>query len=483
MAKEFREYSMDQMFLLPPDIREWLPSDHRAWFVSQVVDDLNLSHIESKYQSATGSGPRAYAPRMMLKVLLYGYCVGIRSSRKLERATVEYVAFRVLSGGQHPDHDTIASFRREHLAEVEDLFIQVLGLCKKAGLLKLGHLVLDGTKLKASANKSKSRTYDQLNESELELSKKIREMLEEAERIDQAEDKIYGKGKREEDLPEALNNDEKRLRKIRELKRQIEEESQQEREKVKAENLRRREEDEKWVERTGQKIEKRYPQEPGVGNKPLISEARRNPTDFDSRVMKENQTGGFIQGYNCQAVVTEDQIIVVAEATSHNNDKNLAPLMMDKVKSITGQLPEKLSADAGYFGERDLVRLKGIDCYIPPLDRDKGKRFVWENGEQITLTEQMRQKLQRDDGKALYRRRKSIVEPIFGQIKEARGFRQFLLRSIEKVDAEWKLASLCHNINKLFTADLATKMSAALDNYLIPIFQRKIGIRILGNFS
>jgi transposase len=458
MAKGFRDYSMDQMFLLPPDVRDWLPSNHRAWFVSQIVDDLELGEIESKYRTETGSGPRAYSPRMMLKLLVYGYCVGVRSSRKIERATFEQVAFRVLSGEQHPDHDTIADFRRDHLKEVEGLFIQVLGFCKKAGLLKLGHLVLDGTKIKASANKSKSRSYDQVKASEEELSKKIRDMLEEAERIDREEDEVYGKGKTEEDLPPELNSDEKRLKKIRELKKQIEEEAQQEKEKIKAETLKRRAEDEKWTERTGQKIEKRYAQEPGVGKKPLISQSRRNPTDFDSRVMKENQTGGFIQGYNCQAVVDENQIIVVAEATNQNNDKALAPAMMDKVYEITGEKPEKLSADSGYFGERDLARLEGIDCYIPPLERDKGKRLIVENGENITLTEQMKRKLQGSEGKAFYSKRKTIVEPVFGQVKETQNFRQFLLRGLEKVNGEWKLVSLCHNLNKLFRAGLVAEM-------------------------
>jgi len=439
------------MFLLPPDIREWLPAEHRAWFVSETLDAVDITAIEQTYRSKSGTGPKAYSPRMMLKILVYGYCVGVRSSRKLERATIEQVAFRVLSAGQHPDHDTIAGFRKAHLKQIEGLFLQVLNLCKKAGLVKLGHLVLDGTKIKASANKSKSRTYEKLNKGEQELREQIRAMLEDAERIDEEEDEIYGKGKKEEDLPKELHNREKRLEKIQELKKQMEEEAEIERKKVQDEVKKRREEDKQWNESTGQKIEGRYPQEPGVGKKPLITESRRNPTDFDSRIMKENRTGGFIQGYNCQAVVDENQIMVVAEVTNQNNDKGLAPLMMEKVKSNTGKHPDQLSADAGYFGERDLVRLSHIDCYIPPLEKDKGKRLIETGKGKITLTEAMKQKLESPEGKKLYKKRKTIVEPVFGQIKEAQCFRQFLLRGMEKVAAEWQLIAMCHNLNKMFT--------------------------------
>jgi transposase len=451
MAKEFRDYNLDQIFLLPPDIRDWLPEKHRAWFISETIDAMDFSAIEAKYISKTGSGPRAYAPRMMLKLLVYGYCIGVRSSRKLERATFEHVAFRVLSGGQNPDHDTIARFRREHLSEVEGIFLQVLGLCKTAGLSKLGNVVLDGTKVKASANKSKSRTHKQVSESQAELKKQIREMLEDADKIDQEEDIIFGKGKTEEDLPEELWDRVKRLKKIEELKNKIEQDSHKEREKIREETKKRRNEDAQWELETGQKIEKRYLQEPGTGKKPLITESRRNPTDFDSRIMKDSQTGGYIQAYNCQAVVDEQQIILVAEVTNQVNDKGLAPSMMEQLKKNTHHPAEKIRADAGYFSERDLVRLKNIDCYIPPLERDKGKRLVEREGKKITLTEQMRKKLQESEAKEFYSKRKSIVEPVFGQIKEAQGFRQFLLRGMEKVSAEWKLIALCHNLNKLFT--------------------------------
>ncbi len=455
MAKEFRECGIDQMFLLPPDIREWLPEGHRAWFISQTVDALDISRMEQSYWSKTGAGPRAYAPRMMLKLLIYGYSVGLRSSRKLEVATHEQVAFRVLSAGQHPDHDTIASFRKENLSEVQGLFLQILGICKKAGLVKMGRLVLDGTKVKASANKSKSRTYQQLNESEAELKIQVREALEEAERIDAEEDELYGKGKTEEYLPEELATHEKRLKVIEALKKKIEAEAESEKQRIKAEVIKRREEDRQWKEKTGEKFEGRYPQEPGVGKKSLIAESRRNPTDFDSRNMKESQTGGFIQGYNCQAVVDEGQIIIATQVTNQNNDKGLASVMMEQVKENTGELPEKLSADSGYFSERDLVRLDAIDCYIPPLERDKGKRLITAGDEKITITEAMRRKLQTLEGETLYRKRKSIIEPVFGQIKETQSFRSFCLRGIEKVTAEWGLVAMCHNLNKLFRAQSA----------------------------
>jgi transposase len=459
MAREFRESNIEQMYLLPPDIREWLPQKHRAWFVSQTVEALDLTRMEEKYQSKSGAGPRAYAPATMLKVLVYWYCVGVRSSRKLELATHEQVAFRVLSAGQHPDHDTIARFRRENLGEIEGLFLQVLGLCKKAGLVKLGRVVLDGTKIKASANKSKSRTYEQLNKSEEDLKRQIREALEDAERIDQEEDELYGKGKTEEYLPEELASYEKRAELIKELKKKIEEEAVLEKEKVREEVKKRREEDKQWELDTGQKFEGRYPQEPGVGKKPLISESRRNPTDFDSRIMKENRTGGFIQGYNCQAVVDENQIIIAVKVTNQNNDKALAPVMMEEVRKNTGELPQNLSADSGYFGERDIVRLAPIDCYIPPLEKDKGKRLVEIGDKKITLTEAMKQKLQTSDGKEFYRKRKSTIEPVFGQIKESQFFRAFLLRGMKKVAAEWNLVAMCHNLIKLFRAQSQLALS------------------------
>lgn len=452
MASNFRYYDVNQDLLLPPSLREWLPEGHLAYFVSDTVEELDLCDFESSYQSRTGAGAPATDPRMLLKLILYGYCLGVRSSRKIERATHENVAFRFLSADQHPDHDTIASFRARHTGAIDGVFLQVLKLCQAAGLVKLGYVALDGTKIKANANKSKSRTYIQLMKSEEELKEMISEMLRDAEETDRLEDEKYGKGKRGDELPEEFQTHEKRQKKIRELLKQIEAEAQDEKVKIEEESKLKRLEDKQWEADTGQKIEGRYPQMPGVGKKPLISCARRNPTDFDSRIMKEQSSGGFIQAYNCQAIVDKKaQIIVAQQVVNQGNDKQLAQMMLAKAEENLGASPKRLGADADYFSERDMVALerKGVTCYMPPKRGAEGKR-VTANG--MTFTATMRNRLDEGIGKYFYRLRKMVVEPVFGQIKQRQAFRQFLLRGIDKVSAEWSLVTTCHNLQKLHGA-------------------------------
>jgi transposase len=445
----FRYYDFNQDFLLPPSLRDWLPTGHLAYFVSDIIENLDLSDIVSDYQVKTGAGAPAMDPRLMLKLLVYGYCVGIRSSRKLERASYEDVGFRVLAAEQHPDHDTIAHFRERHIEALNQLFVQVLRLCQEAGLVKLGYVALDGTKVKAYANKSKSRTHEQLMKSKEELEQEVEKILREAQEEDERENKKYGRGKQGDELPEDLQNPTRRLEKIQQLLKKIEAEAQDEKQRVIEEKKRKQKEDEQWEEQTGQKVPARYPQVPGTGKKPEITQSRRNPTDFDSRIMKEQSSGGFIQAYNCQAAVDKSsQVIVAQQVVNQVNDKQLAPIMMKKVEQNVGELPRRLAADKDYFSERDIGALEksGVTCYIPPTKTAKGKRRTRSG---VTISEQMRQKLSHSTGKCFYSLRKMVVEPVFGQIKERQRFRQFLLRGIDKVAGEWALVTLCHNLQKL----------------------------------
>jgi transposase len=452
MANHFRYYEVNQDLLLPPSLRDWLPEGHLAYFVSETVEQMDLSDFVSSYQSRTGKGAPATDPRMLLKLLIYGYCLGVRSSRKIEKATHENVAFRFLSADQHPDHDTIATFRVRHLEAIEGLFLQVLKLCQKAGLVKLGYVALDGTKIRASANKSKCRTYSQLMKSEEELKLLVAEMLRDAEEADRREDEKYGKHEKGDELPEALQTHEKRLKKIRELLQEIEAEAQDEKVRIAEETKLKKRDDAQWREETGQRFTGRYPQTPGVGVKAEIAESRRSPTDFDARILKEQSTGGYILGYNCQAVVDkQSQIIVAQDVVNQNNDKQLAPPMVEKVRANLDALPHRLAADADYFSERDVVKLEqqGVTCYMPPKEGANGKRFT-EDGK--TFTEAMRDRLDAGLGRAFYRLRKMLIEPVFGQIKERQDFRRFSLRSLDKAKAEWALVTLCHNLHKLHLA-------------------------------
>jgi hypothetical protein len=354
-----------------------------------------------------------------------------------------------LAAEQHPDHDTIAHFRERHIEALNQLFVQVLRLCQEAGLVKLGYVALDGTKVKAYANKSKSRTHEQLMKSKEELEQEVEKILREAQEEDERENKKYGRGKQGDELPEDLQNPTRRLEKIQQLLKKIEAEAQDEKQRVIEEKKRKQKEDEQWEEQTGQKVPARYPQVPGTGKKPEITQSRRNPTDFDSRIMKEQSSGGFIQAYNCQAAVDKSsQVIVAQQVVNQVNDKQLAPIMMKKVEQNVGELPRRLAADKDYFSERDIGALEksGVTCYIPPTKTAKGKRRTRSG---VTISEQMRQKLSHSTGKCFYSLRKMVVEPVFGQIKERQRFRQFLLRGIDKVAGEWALVTLCHNLQKL----------------------------------
>jgi len=459
VMRTFKPYNPDQLYLLPPVLRDWLPEGHLALFLSDVVDTLDLESIFDDYEQGDGRGQPPYHPAMMVKLLIYGYCMGKPSSRKLERASYEEVSYRVLCAEQHPDHDSIAEFRKRHLKGLAGLFVQVLRLCQRAGLVKLGHVALDGTKVKANASKHKAMSYERMCKAEQELEQEVKRLLEQAEKVDGAEDQEYGR-KRGDELPAELARRESRLVKIRQAKAELEEEAGQRAEQAAAGAQAKIAERRLKEQQTGKKAMGREPTVVDPQRAVPEPKAQRNFTDADSRIMKDGATGGFVQGYNCQAVVdSQAQIIVAAALTQEANDKQQLVPMLLAVEKNTGETPAKASADAGYFSQAQITdnQLQGIDLYVAPERLRHGEKIA-EVGDQAppsaqpTLIEQMREKLKTAQGHAVYKMRKAIVEPVFGQIKEARGFRRFSLRGEPKVGLEWQLICLTHNLLKLFRA-------------------------------
>ena len=458
MSKRYREYEPDQLLLLPPDMRAWLPEGHLALFISDVVDELDLSEITERYEESDGRGYPPLHPRLMVKLLVYAYCKGKPSSRKIEQATYEEVPYRVLAADQHPDHDTIAFFRKRHLAALAGLFVQVLRLCQAAGLVKVGHVALDGTKIKANASKHKAMSYGRMCEKEKELEREVAGLLKEAAAADAAEDARYGKGKRGDELPAELARRESRLKKIREAKAALEAQAREEA-AGKAEEVKRRlAERQREEDESGRKPPGRPPIVPDVERATPEAKAQRNFTDPESGIMKDGASKGFEQSYNAQAAVSDGaQVIVAADVTQEPNDKQQLVPMMQQVKGNVGRMPRCGSADAGYFGEEQLgdKSLKGVRLYVPPDRQTHGKDDKSHGkgrGPQTALAKRMRKKLSSAGGRAIYKMRKAIVEPVFGQIKEQRGFRRFSFRGLANVKAEWKLIALTHNLLKLFRA-------------------------------
>jgi len=432
VSKTFRPYEPNQDFLMPASMREWLPSDHLAYFISDLVDHLDLSVIMERYAGEERGYP-PYHPAMMVKVLLYAYCIGVSSSRKIARRLEEDIAFRVLSANNTPDFRTISDFRKDHLKSLAGLFLQVLKLCQKAGLVKLGHVALDGTKIKANASRHKAMSYKRMKEEEARLEAEVAALMKKAEAVDEEEDHRYGKDKRGDELPKELAFRESRLKKIREAKEALEEEARHEAEAAALANKKH----------TGVPDDK----------------AQRNFTDPESRIMPAPGGKHFIQAYNAQAAVdSAHQVIVAAEVTNKPADRGQSEPMMEVVKVNTGKLPSQMSADAGYFSSNAVKNLTahGIDVYMPP---DKmGHRLTLPPAprgripEGLSVVDRMRRKLRTKKGKERYGLRKELPEPVFGQIKQARGFRQFLLRGNDKVSGEWKLICTGHNLLKLFGA-------------------------------
>jgi transposase len=429
MAKTYRSYCPDQLLLLPPSLQDWLPENHLVYFVSDVVDQLDLTPIESYYEKDDRGQP-PYHPRMMTKILVYAYCVGIFSSRKIEKRLVEDVAFRVLAAGNQPDFRTISDFRKIHLEALQGFFEQVLKLALAAGAIKLGRVALDGSKVKANASEHKAMSYKRMKEEERDLRAEVRQLLQQAKTADEEEDARYGKNKSGDDLPEELSRRETRLKRIREAKRALEQRAREEAEQA------------------------NKSKEPEQNAKPE-DKAQYNFTDPESRIMKG--ADGFVQAYNAQVVVEEGSQLIVAQAVTQDaNDKKQVMPMVAAVETQAGQTPTQLLADSGYCSEENLKALenKPVEVYIATGRQKHGKTDSPAKcgplPQGATRVDKMRRKLQTKAGAAVYAARKCIVEPVFGQIKQARGFRQFLLRGIEKVRGEWALVCTTHNILKMY---------------------------------
>jgi len=435
----FLSYEPGQLLLLPPDLRDWLEEGHLAYFILDVVETLDLSEIYASYDGSRGGRP-GFDPRLLVGLLVYGYCIGLTSSRKIEKATYESVPFRVLAANQHPDHATIAEFRRRHLGALARLFVQVLRLCEKAGLVRLGHVALDGTKLRANASKHKGMSYGRMEEKVRELEAQVADLLAAAEAVDQAEDVEHG-SRRGDELPEELRFRRQRLEKIRQAKAALEAEA-----RAAAQKLR---------EEKGAKAGDPEPPGPPQAVRPA-EKAQRNFTDPDSRIMRDGATKSFEQSYNCQAVVdSEAQVIVAAQVTQQANDKQQVKPLIEQMKvNLEGRIPGELSADAGYFSEDNVSYLEGqrIDPYVATGRQKHGAKpsKSLETPANATPLERMAAKLQTLAGKRVYSQRKETVEPVFGQIKEARGLRRFRFRGLGSVQAEWSLICATHNLLKLF---------------------------------
>lgn len=428
MGKTFREWNPEQRLLLPPSVEELVPAGDLAHFVRDLVQkSLDLSAITDEYGEERGFPP--YHPVMMTALLLYAYCQGVYSSRRIAKACEQRVDFMAVTALNRPDFRTISDFRKRHLAALGKLFVQVLKLCARAGLVKLGHVALDGTKLKANASRHKAMSYQRMKESEARLGAEVASWLEHAEATDAAEDEQYGTGRRGDELPDWVANKQRRLEKIREAKAALEAEA---REKAAHEGA------------SGD-----------TAPKPPADKAQRNFTDPDSRIMKV--AGGFEQAYNAQAAVDADsQVIVAQQLTNQGTDSQQLTPMLAQIKVNTGRQAKELSADAGYCSETNLreVTRRHINAYIATGRQRHGQAHATGERSPATglRTVAMRRKLRRGGWRSRYRLRKQTVEPVFGLIKHARGFRQLLLRGLTKVRGEWALLCTAHNLLKLAAA-------------------------------
>jgi transposase len=502
--KSFRPWNPEQTLLFPPSPVEWLPENHLVFFLLDLAAELDLGEIHDYYRQKDPRGEKAYDPRMMVVLLLYAYCVGLPSSRKIEKACWEDAAFRVLTGNQQPDHSRISDFRRRHLSALAGLFVQVLQLCQKAGLVSLGQVALDGTKIRANASKHKAMSHERMLKSERQLEGEMRALLRRAELIDAQEDGQYGKNKRGDELPEELQRRSSRLEWIRKAKAELEAEAAAAKARQREEQAEVAEKDAAEAEASGdaqrskraarralgartraddsQKLAIETAQAAGLkspsltsGSDPLAMphrqlptdaagnpkpEAQRNFTDSDSHIFKGSD--GWIQGYNVQAAVDGDYQVIVAIGVSNqpSDAVHLLP-MLERIKANTGKMPTALIADGGYCSTANLeaCEQRALDAYISTSRQQHGQRPRPSRGQaprDLDARGRMDRKLRCKTGQAIYALRKTVVEPVFGQIKGARRMDRFRLRGLEKVNGEWALMATTHNLLKLFRATLAT---------------------------
>lgn len=450
MSKSYRPYNPDQQFLLAPSMRDWLPEGHLVYFVSDTIDEMDISAIESYYEKSLAGYP-PYHPRMMVKLLFYSYCTGVFSSRKIAKRLEDDVAFRVLAAGNRPDFRTISDFRKLHLASVKVLFAKVLVLCAKAGMVRLGHVSLDGTKQKANASKHKAMSYGRMKEESARLESEIAELLGNAQRIDDAEDAELGRDVRGDELPKELAFREGRLARIKQAMAELEAEAKEAAEAAEATN-KEKSGDSPTDEKDRPKRRVQWRKKPsGVPD----DKAQKNFTDGESKIMVSGDKS-FIQAYNAQAAVdSEYQVVVAAMVTNRAADAVHVQAMVEKIEESAGQLPSEMSLDAGYYSEDNVEYLedKKIDAYMPPR---RIKRSEYRDAKPDVVTaesnigERMKAKVLSEQGRKKYGLRKITVEPVFGQIKSCMGFRQFSMRGQEACEAEWSLVCAAHNLLKLF---------------------------------
>jgi transposase len=411
MSKTFRDWDVEQGWLLPPSVLDFVPPDHLSHFVRDTVrESLDLSAIMEAYSEERGYPP--YHPTMMTALLLYSYCQGIYSSRRMAKGCVERLDFMAVTGLNQPDFRTISDFRKRHLKALSGLFVQVLKLCRQAGLAKLGHVALDGTKVKANASKHKSMSYERLQKKEAELRREVASWFEKADAVDRAEDRDEAQSGPAV-MPDWVANKQARLERIREAKAALEAEA----------------------------IAK--------GEAQPKPKAQYNFTDPESAIMKG--ADGFVQAYNGQAIVDADsQVIVAQDLSDRPTDVLLLGDLVGQIKTNTGRQATELSADAGYCSEGNLAILakRKVRAYIATGKKRHGRARIEGRGKQ-PRTKAMRRRLDRGGHRSRYRLRKQTVEPVFGQIKQARGFRQFLLRGLENTRGEWSLICMVHNLLKL----------------------------------
>jgi transposase len=443
-SKTFRAWEIDQTRLFPPSVRDFVPQGHLAHLVRDLVrDELDLGPIIAKYEELRGCPP--YHPAMMTALLLYALCRGVYSSRRMEQACEERVDFMAVTGMGKPDHSTICKFRNDHREELSQLFLQVLALCREAGIAKLGHVALDGTKIKANASKHAAMSYGRMKKAEPELAAVVEEWLEKSRTTDESEDAEYGPDRRGDEMPPHALAKIKKLAKIRAAKAKIEEKAREEAERVAEERASRQAE-------TGQTPRGRTPK--ALSGEP-DDKPQANFTDPESRVMKT--ADGYLQAYTGQAAVdAESQVIVACTLNNEQSDQEQLEPLLDRIEENLGQLPSEISADAGYCSESNLEALeaRGIRGYVATGRQKHGTASATGTDAKRggPRTKAMRARLRRGGFRSRYRLRKQSVEPVFGQIKECRGFRQLLHRGLEKASAEWTMLCTAHNLLKLVAA-------------------------------